>query len=47
MIKFLAGCVVGGVIVFYAHHRSPEAEAKVKTEVKGRAAQITQLAERK
>lgn len=47
MIKFIAGCVVGAAVMFYAHHRSPETEAKVKTEVSKRAAQVTQLTTKK
>ena len=43
MMKFFVGALCGAAIVYYAGHRSPETEAKVKTEVTKRAPMITKL----
>lgn len=43
MMKFFVGALCGAGILYYAEHRQPETEAKIKTEVTKRAPMVTQL----
>lgn len=45
MMKFLIGALCGGLVVYYAEHRSLETEKQIKTEVNKRAPVITQLSQ--